>query len=148
MTGSTFFGGVRACCDAERTIAICNTGDCDLHVTDVAFRHDNPHWTLVNNPFPATLKPGSYLGVVIRYHAAEKFPRSCDLVITSDDPVTPVTMVEIIASTIWDECDSNGAEGQCGGGGRQRCDCRRPCGHDRDCERGCDRSVPARADCR
>lgn len=148
VTGSTFFGGVRACCDAERTIAICNTGDCDLHVTDVAFRHDNPHWTLVNNPFPATLKPGSFLGVVIRYHAAEKFPRSCDLVITSDDPVTPVTMVEIIASTIWDECDSNGAEGQCGGGGRQRCDCRRPCGHDRDCERGCDRSVPARADCR
>ena len=111
VTGSTFFGGVRACRYEERTIAICNIGDCPLHVTDVAFRHDNPHWKLINNPFPATLKPGSGLNVVIRYHATEKFPRSCDLMITSDDPATPVKTVEIIACTIWDECCT--AAGDC-----------------------------------
>ena len=41
-----------------RTIAVCNVGDCDLHVTKVAFEHKNRHWRLVHNPFPATLHPG------------------------------------------------------------------------------------------
>lgn len=113
VTGSAFFGGVRACRHEERTIAICNVGDCRLHVTDVAFRHDNPHWKLVNNPFPATLKPGSCLSVVVRYHATEKFPRSCDLVITSDDPATPVKTLEVVASTIWDECCQAGGDCKC-----------------------------------
>ena len=38
------------------------------------------------------------------YHATEKFPRSCDLIITSDDPVTPVKILEIVATTIWNDC--------------------------------------------
>ncbi len=112
VTGSAFFGGVHACCHAERTIAICNVGQCQLHVTGVAFRHENPHWKLINNPFPATLPPGSCLSVVISYHATEKFPRSCDLVITSDDPATPVKTLEVVAYTIWDECGQAG--GDCG----------------------------------
>ncbi len=124
VTGSTFFGDVPACCHEQRTIAICNVGDCQLRVTGVAFRHDNPHWKLVNNPFPASLRPGSCLSVVIGYHATEKFPRSCDLVITSDDPATPVKTLEVVAYTVWDECRGAGGEGGC------RCrECRRePCG--------------------
>jgi hypothetical protein len=124
---------------SPRPIAICNIGDCPLHVTGVAFRHENPHWKLVNNPFPATLKPGSCLSVVVRYHATEKFPRSCDLVITSDDPATPVKTLEVVAYTIWDEC--------CRANGD--CKCRRPeccrnqsasCRHgdeDYDCDEHC-----------
>ena len=104
VTGSTFFGQVNACCHAERSISICNVGDCELHVTSVAFKHKNRHWKLINNPFPATLRPGSCLCVVIAYHATEKFPRSCDLIITSDDPVTPVKILEIVATTIWNDC--------------------------------------------
>jgi len=104
VTGSAFFGGVRACCRVERTISICNTGDCTLHVTSVAFKHKNAHWKLINNPFPASLHPGSCLGVVIRYKATEQYPRSCELVITSDDPVTPVKTVEVVATTVRDEC--------------------------------------------
>jgi hypothetical protein len=104
-TGSSCFGRVRACCAVERTITICNTGDCKLHVSSVAFRHKNPHWKLVNNPFPADLHPGSCLGVVARYHAAEKYPRSCDLVIRSDDPATPVKILPLLAVTVWPHCD-------------------------------------------
>ena len=139
VTGSAFFGGVHACCYEERTIAICNVGDCPLHVTSVAFRHENPHWKLVNNPFPASLQPGSCLSVVVRYHATEKFPRSCDLVITSDDPATPVKIVEVVAYTIWDECCT--AEGNCE---CRHTECRRKepasCRHrdeDHDCEEVC-----------
>lgn len=115
VTGSTCFGGVPACCTAERTIAICNVGDCKLHVSSVAFKHKNRHWRLINNPFPATLHPGSCLGVVIRYRAAERNPRSCDLVIVSDDPVTPVKTVEVFAHTVWDECCRKSCE-QCSKG--------------------------------
>lgn len=102
VTGSLCFGGVKACCRAERTLYICNVGDCDLHVTSVAFKKKNRHWKLVNNPFPATLHPGSCLGVVIRYKATERCPRCCELAITSDDPATPVKVMDVMAYTIWD----------------------------------------------
>ena len=106
-----------ACCRAERTLSICNVGDCDLHVTSVAFKRRNRHWKLVNNPFPATLHPGSCLRVVIRYKATEKCPRCCELVINSDDPVTPVKCLDVTAVTIWGKCEC-----------KQCCeDCRKGC---------------------
>lgn len=104
VTGSLCFGGVKACCRADRTISVCNVGDCKLHVTSVAFKRKNRHWKLINNPFPATLHPGSCLGVVIRYKATEKCPICCELVITSDDPITPVKTLDVMAYTIWNEC--------------------------------------------
>jgi kumamolisin len=104
VTGSTFFGQVTACRRVERTISICNIGECNLEVSSVAFRHKSRFWKLINNPFPATVAPGSCLSVVIRYYAREKYPRSCDLVITSDDPVTPVRTLEVFATTVWADC--------------------------------------------
>ena len=124
VTGSTFFGGVEACCSAERTISICNVGDCKLHVSSVKFRHRSRHWELINNPFPATLHPGSCLSVVIRYKATERIPRSCDLIIDSDDPAVPVRMLEVLAYTIWPDgccrrCCENCRRGACE---RRHCD--------------------------
>jgi hypothetical protein len=117
VTGSLCFGGVKACCRAERTISICNVGDCSLHVTSVAFKRKNRHWKLINNPFPATLHPGSCLGVVIRYKATEKCPVCCELIITSDDPVNPIKTLDVMAYTIWTQC-----------GCKQCCeDCRKGC---------------------
>ncbi|HEX8236070.1 MAG TPA: choice-of-anchor D domain-containing protein [Abditibacteriaceae bacterium] len=104
ITGSTCIGGVKACCLGERTISICNVGDCNLHVTSVAFKRKSKHWKLINNPFPATLHPGSCLSVLIRYKATEKCPRCCELVITSDDPATPVKTLDVMAYTVWSNC--------------------------------------------
>ena len=104
VTGSTNFGGVQACCCADRTISICNIGDCKLNVMSVAFKRKSHHWKLINNPFPATLHPGSCLGVVIRYRATEKCQRCMELVITSDDPNTPIKTLDIMAYTIWSDC--------------------------------------------
>lgn len=133
VTGSTIIGPVPACCRVERTIEICNVGDCKLRVLSVAFRRKSRHWKLVNNPFPATLHPGSCLGVVIRYIATEKLPRSCDLVITSDDPADPVKTLEVVATTVWEECCTKCCE-DCRKGccQKQHCDpCRcRKCGGD------------------
>jgi len=106
VTGSTCIGGVKAYCFGERTISICNVGDCKLNVTSVAFKRKSKHWKLVNNPFPATLHPGVCLSVLIRYKATEKCPRSCELIIKSDDPDTPVKAIDVIAYTVWDNCES------------------------------------------
>lgn len=117
VTGSTCIGGVKACCTGERTISICNTGDCKLRVSSVAFKRDSNYWKLVNNPFPATLQPGSCLSVLIRYLAKEKCPKSCELIIKSDDPNTPEKILDVMAYTVWHDH-----------GYHQECD---------DCHKGC-----------
>lgn len=61
VTGSTIFGGVPCCTRVQHTISICNVGACPLHVSHVGFRHKRRHYRLINNPFPATLHPGSCL---------------------------------------------------------------------------------------
>ncbi|CAN7461304.1 choice-of-anchor D domain-containing protein [Paraburkholderia hospita] len=104
VTGSTSFGGVSAGCCADRTLSICNTGDCALRVTSVHFLRRSRRWKLLNNPFPATLPPGSCLPVVVQYRAGERCPRPCELVIESNDPVTLVKRVEVLAYTIWEGC--------------------------------------------
>jgi hypothetical protein len=100
ITGSAYFGGVKCCHKAFRTITVCNVGDCDLRVTNCGFEHKNRHWRLVHNPFPNTLHPGSCLNVVIRYHAIECEPHCCELVIESDDPAKPKVEVEVVAWTL------------------------------------------------
>ncbi|MBX2869663.1 MAG: choice-of-anchor D domain-containing protein [Acidiferrobacterales bacterium] len=119
VTGSTCIGGVKACCTGERTISICNTGDCKLRVSRVAFKRKSKYWKLVNNPFPATLQPGSCLSVLIRYLAKEKCPKSSELVIKSDDPKTPKMKLDLMAYTVWhdhgchqenDDCNRGGCE--------------------------------------
>jgi hypothetical protein len=111
---------VKACCRAERTLTICNTGDCALHVASVKFKRKNPHWKLVNNPFPATLHPGSCLGVVVRYKATERVPIASELIITSDDPTTPVKTLDVMAYTVWNECCKEECD-ECRGKGCGKC---------------------------
>ena len=124
VAGSTTFGGVNAGCCADRILSICNTGDCALNVTSVHFKRRSRHWRLLNNPFPAKLRPGSCLPAVIQYRANEKCPRPCELVIESDDPVAPVKFVEVLAYTIWDA----GCKEGCDDRRKEDCDeCRKGC---------------------
>jgi photosystem II stability/assembly factor-like uncharacterized protein len=129
LTGTTEFGGVLLGQRALQTLSICNTGDCDLHVTRVAFlppcpcdaekrkpcgcppgcgchgkkhhdgngHHEHPgsdqcclNFRIVTNPFPATVHPGSCLGVLIEYVPTCDSAACCELVIESDDPDSPV----------------------------------------------------------
>jgi photosystem II stability/assembly factor-like uncharacterized protein len=135
VTGSAYFGGVKCRRFAFRTIAVCNVGDCDLHVSKVAFEHKNRHWRLVHNPFPATLHPGSCLNVVIRYKATQREPRPCELVIKSDDPLRPVREVEVIAWTLCccKKCCGECCKGGCCGEPHKECceDHRRECCEER-----------------
>ena len=97
VTGSACFGEVD-CGFAEKTISVCNVGQCPLPVTSVAFSRPRRHFKLIDNPFPATLAPGSCLGVVIQYEASCD-PECCELVILSDDPADPVRTLDVVAYT-------------------------------------------------
>jgi hypothetical protein len=131
IAGSTTFGGVNACCCADRTLSICNVGDCTLNVTSVRFKRKSRHWKLLHNPFPEKLRPGSCLPVVIQYHATERCSRICELMIESDDPVNPVKYVEVEAYTIWESC--------C----KEDCDaCRNGCCDKRHQEHSCRQGYP------
>src|SRR3984885_1315592 len=126
VTGSNFFGAVKAFCTEERTLSVCNIGECKLFVSGVSFKHKNKHWKLINSPFPATLHPGSCLGLVIRYKATERYPRACELIITCDDPTEPVKIIELLAATIWSDCGCKTCCDKCKSG---NCDTRHcdPC---------------------
>jgi len=101
VTGSTYFGEVDRGI-VQKTVSICNVGDCKLHVFKVGFSRERRHFRLINNRFPATLHPGSCLGVVIEYRASCE-PECCELVIESDDPHHPVKMRDVVAFTRCDE---------------------------------------------
>jgi photosystem II stability/assembly factor-like uncharacterized protein len=120
VSGSTQFGGVRLGRRVQQRLSVCNVGDCDLHVTKVAFKplcgcdgehdesgctceeeHKHEHkdgctcdqrcsqFKLINNPFPATLHPGSCLPLVIQFTPRCNPSRCCELIIESDDPKNP-----------------------------------------------------------
>lgn len=127
VTGSTEFGCVECGQQAEQIISICNVGECDLHVTEVAFRYKERlrqkcrRFKLIHNPFPATVRAGSCLNVVIRYKAACEPPKCCHLVIVSDDPETPIRTLDVSARTCCCTCEC-GDPRCCGCCGRVRRD--------------------------
>jgi Abnormal spindle-like microcephaly-assoc'd, ASPM-SPD-2-Hydin len=128
VTGSTYFGEVD-CGFAEKTVGICNVGECALHVTSVAFKRKRRHFKLVGNPFPATLPAGACLPVTIRYTASCD-PECCELVVTSDDPTDPVKCLDVVAYTRCEKrCETCENKKQC-----DTCD--KKCGN---CRCGCDR---------
>ena len=122
VTGSTYFGEVD-CGFAEKTISICNIGECALDVSCVEFKRKRRHFKLIDNPFPATLPVGACLGVVIRYTASCE-PECCELVIKSDDPAEPLRCLDVVAYTRC-RCDDD-----CGCGRRHHHGC--GCGDDED----------------
>jgi hypothetical protein len=99
VTGSTAFGNVCAGTMAEKTVSVCDVGPCDLHVTSAAFEPPCPDFTIINNPFPATVSPDSCESLVIRFTPTSVGSKSCALVIRSDDPDSGVISKTVTADT-------------------------------------------------
>jgi hypothetical protein len=126
VTGSSVFGGVKCETTEQRTVSLCNTGDCDLLVTEVVLQHGHPGFRLINDPAPVTVHPGSCLAVVIEYRAIEREPHPCQLLIKSDDPSEPVKLLDVVAYTVWDcSCDPCCSKPRCSCHDCQ--ECRNPC---------------------
>jgi hypothetical protein len=142
VSGNLDFGSCELGHHHVRIVGICNTGQCDLHVTRVGFlascgcragdcshrgggcgcgcgcsgcgceghhhghehhhhherhhgeHHDHEHqlsqccldFRIEGNPFPATLRPGSCMNLVVEYAASCRSEACCELVIDCDDP--------------------------------------------------------------
>ena len=97
VTGSTDFGVASAWKPAERTLSVCNTGGCPLSVASASVGCSD--FTLVQNPFPAPVAPGSCLDLVVRFTPALPGAKSCTLTIASNDPDTPVVSRTLSART-------------------------------------------------
>ncbi|MEP7344992.1 MAG: choice-of-anchor D domain-containing protein [Gemmatimonadaceae bacterium] len=78
-------------CEGEHDESNCHCEDGHHHKHDHKCTCDQrcSHFKLINNPFPATLHPGSCLAVVIQFAPRCETSRCCELVIESDDPNTP-----------------------------------------------------------
>ena len=97
VTGSTDFGVTSAWRPAEKTVAVCNTGECNLSVTGAAVSCAD--FTLINNPFPAKVSPGSCLALVVGFTPRRPGLKSCSLAIASDDPDSPLVSRTLTART-------------------------------------------------
>ena len=99
VTGNAAFGDVCAENTANQTISVCNVGVSNLMVTSAAFVPACPDFTLVNNPFPAPVSPDFCIDLVIRFTPTSAGPKSCTLVITTNDPDTPEIVMGVTGNT-------------------------------------------------
>lgn len=103
ITGSACFGEVIFGTRVQQRLTFTNVGDCDLHITNVAFDSCRcpgcSTLKLVRNPFPATLHPGSALDLVLQYTATGGSACTRHLVVHSDDPAYPVVTIDVSAMT-------------------------------------------------
>ena len=97
VTGSTDFGDVCAEEQAEKTVSVCNVGQCNLDVTGASINCED--FTLIGDPFPATVSPDSCLDLVIRFTPTSGGAKTCDLSISSNDPDTPTVTLPVTANT-------------------------------------------------
>jgi hypothetical protein len=97
VTGSTDFGVVSAWSPAEKVVSVCNTGACDLAVASASLGCTD--FSLINNPFPATVSHDSCLDLVVGFPPALPTRHHCDLTITSNDPDTPNVIRTLTART-------------------------------------------------
>ena len=99
VTGSGDFGS--SVCGGKvpaQTLKINNVGTCNLNVVSAIISCLD--FTLVNpGEFPATISPDSGLDVGINFTPTSAGPKSCNLTITTDDPITPTVIVPLTGNT-------------------------------------------------
>lgn len=97
VTGSPDLGVVSAWTHGEKTLSVCDTGGCGLSVASASAGCAD--FTLIHNPFPATVSHDSCLDLVVRFTPTRPGLRSCNLTVSSDDPDTPVVSRTLTART-------------------------------------------------
>ena len=97
VNGSTDFGVVSAWSPGEKVVSVCNTGDCELSINSAVI--DCTEFTLVNNPFPATIVAGTCMDLTIRFTPSVPGPKTCELTVMSNDPDTPAVVRTLTART-------------------------------------------------
>jgi len=83
----------------EKTVTVCNVGECDLTVLTVSISRTD--FTLEGVPvLPIVLKPGACFNFNIHFTPTSVGPKSETLTITSDDPDNPIVECEVTGETV------------------------------------------------
>jgi photosystem II stability/assembly factor-like uncharacterized protein len=101
VTGSTAFGNACAGSNAQQTVQVCDfpsSGSCALHVSSATLDAGCHDFTLVNDPFPATVSENSCLNLTVQFSPTSVGSKSCNLTIVSDDPNNPSVSLPVTAT--------------------------------------------------
>lgn len=88
-------GGVAMGCAQEQLLSVQNVGNQDLVIDALAFNTESDELRFIqdqgdiNGPLPWTLAPGSSLPVWVEYQPLDSVADASELVISSNDPLTP-----------------------------------------------------------
>lgn len=99
VTGSSDFGDVCPGNLAEKRTSVCNVGACNLSVLGAVFEPPCPDFQLINRWFPATVSPDFCMDLIVRFTPTSVGPKSCNLVIQTNDPDTPFRQALVTANT-------------------------------------------------
>jgi len=97
LTGSGEYGVPSAWGPGEKTVAVCNSGGCPLGVSSAAT--SCPDFTVVGDPFPADVAPGSCLDAVVAFTPQLPGKKHCELAVASADPSNPTVALPLTART-------------------------------------------------
>jgi hypothetical protein len=97
VTGSPAFGDVCAPSMPTQSLAINNVGKCNLNIASAMVSCSD--FTLVNNPFPATISHDSHVDQTVKWSPTSGGPKACNLVLTTDDPSNPTVTVPLTGDT-------------------------------------------------
>lgn len=98
VTGSAAFGDVCAETSSTHSVSVCNVGACNLNV-NASLSGGCSDFSLVNNPFPAAVSHDACLDLTVRFTPTSGGAHSCNLLITSNDPDTPLTTLTLNGNT-------------------------------------------------
>ena len=102
VTGTNNFGNVCAGIVKDETFKVCNlpvAGTCQLNVTKVSLNPGCKDFTIESNPFPEFLGAEVCGNVVVRFTPTSDGTKTCNLIVTSTDPATPIDVVPLTGTT-------------------------------------------------
>jgi hypothetical protein len=102
VTGMNNFGNVCAGVVQDETFKVCNlpvAGTCQLNVTNVSLNAGCKDFTIISNPFPEYLGAEVCGNVVVQFTPTSDGTKTCNLIVTSSDPATPIDVVPLTGTT-------------------------------------------------
>jgi len=102
VTGMGNFGNVCAGTVQQETFKVCNlpvAGMCQLNVTNVQLSPGCKDFTIESNPFPEYLGAEMCGNVVVQFTPTSDGTKTCNLIVTSSDPATPIDVVPLTGTT-------------------------------------------------
>ncbi len=102
VTGTNNFGNVCAGTVEQETFKVCNlpvAGTCQLNVMNVSLSPGCKDFTIESNPFPEYLGAEACGNVVVQFTPTSDGTKTCNLIVSSSDPATPLDVVPLTGTT-------------------------------------------------